>query len=114
MTGVERFNLGLYADRLHLICHLDKHRRAVCHDVVTMPEIHRATIQRTNFRQAVSDMGQTFGGTGHVGADGTWRQGCFHPAQNKITAHAGCQVQHDINFGIADTFGHFAEQRRIT
>ena len=113
MAGIEGFNLGLYAERFHLIGHFDKHRCAVRHDVVAMSEIHRAAIQRANFRQAVSDMGKALGGTGHVGANRIGRQGCFHPAQNQIAAHAGCQIQHHINVSIADALGHFAEQRRI-
>ena len=113
MTGIERLDFRLHAKGLHLRCHLDKHRRAVGHDVVAMPEIHRAAIQRAEFRPAIGDMGEAFGSTHHVGPVGAWWQRRLHTAKHQIAAHAGGQVQDDVGFGIADPRGHLAKQRRI-
>ena len=113
MAGVEGLDLRLHAKRLHLLRHLDQHRRAVRHDVVAMAKIHCAAIQRADLRPAVGDMLQPFGGSCHVGSCSVWRQRCFDAAKHQVATHARCQVQHHIGFGFADAVGDLAEQSRV-
>ncbi len=47
------------------------------------------------------------GGAGHVGAVSIQRQGLFDIAEDQVAAHAGRQVEHDIDIGGADEVGDF-------
>lgn len=53
-------------------------------------------------------MGNALGGAGHVGAFFVDRERAFDIAENQVPAHAGCQVEHDIDIGGADAVGDFA------
>ncbi|MCY1301013.1 hypothetical protein D9M70_506020 [compost metagenome] len=107
MAGVEGLDLGADAKCRHLARHFPQHRWRVGHDIIAEREVHGAAVERADFRQALGHMGDTLGGAGHVGALLVDGQGAFDIAEHQVAAHAGRQVQHDIDIGGADAVGHF-------
>ena len=53
-------------------------------------------------------MDQTFGRADHIRADGGWRQRRFHAAEHEIAAHAGGQVDDDVDIATGRITGREA------
>ena len=97
MTGIENLNFGAHSELLDLRRHFLQHARRVGHDVVLLAEVHRAAVERADFGQQLCNMRQPFGGADHIGADLGRRQRPLGAAQRQVAAHAGSEVDDDID-----------------
>ncbi len=108
MAGVEGLDFRAHAEIGHLLRHRPQHGGRVGHDVVAEAEVHRAAIERADFRQAFGDMGRRARSRRPCRCPcAIQRQRAFDIAENQVAAHAGRQVQHDIDVGGADAVGDF-------
>ena len=103
MASIERLNLGLDAQRCHHATHSFQHARRVRHHIVGLGKVHRATIQRANFRQTFCDMRDPLCGPNHVGSHSIQWQRSLGRSKDHIPAHTRGQVQHQINISVTDT-----------
>ena len=113
VPGVEDLDLGAHAERLDLPRHRLQHGGRVGHHVVALAEIHRAAVERADLRQELGDMREPLGGARHVGAGRDRRERRLGRAEHEVAAHAGGQVQHDVDAGGADALDHLAIELRI-
>ncbi|MHC2301296.1 hypothetical protein ACVJBD_005562 [Rhizobium mongolense] len=107
MAGIERLDFWPHTEIGHLFRHRAQHAWRIGHDIVAETEVHGAAVERADFRQAFADMADALAGARHVGpfwVQGQWR---FDIAENQVAAHAGRQIEHDIDFGGADAIGDF-------
>ena len=51
---------------------------------------------------------QALGGAGHVGAGVVRRQRLLGAAEHEVAAHAGGEVEHDVDLGVADALDDLA------
>jgi hypothetical protein len=109
MAGVEGLDLRLDAKLGHHAAHGAQHARRVGHDVIGLGEIHRAAIERADFRQAFADMCfmRSLAPAMSV-PTGLSGSGFSVESEYHVAAHAGGQVQDHIDLGLADALGHFA------
>ena len=113
MPGVEGLDLRLDAQRRHHAAHRAQHAGRVGHDVVGLGEVHRAAIERADLGQALAHMLHAVGGAAHVGALLVERQRRFRRTEHHVAAHAGGEVQHHVDIGVADALGHFAVEMDV-
>ena len=105
VAGVEHLQLGTDTELLHLPGHRAQHARRVDHDVVAARgEVHRPAVEGADLRLQGTDVVEAFGRAGHVGAGGRHRQRCLVAAEHEVASHAGGQVDHDVDVGVADPF----------
>ena len=112
MAGVKRFNLNPGAAVDHPLGHIAQEAGRVHHHIIGLVKVHRAAIQRANFRPAFNDMRHTFGGPRHVG----FGRHAIHrlgSVKHQIAAHAGGQVQDHIGAAVANALGDFAVKRKV-
>ena len=114
MTGVKGFDLCLHAEIRHHLPHSAQGTRGVGHNVVGFGKVHRATVQRADFRQAFCDMGHALGCADHIGGGFVYWKRAFSAAENDVAAHASSQVQNHIGIAVADAIGQLAIKRQIT
>ena len=69
MSSVEGFDLDARSDLCHLLRHLFKCTRGVGHHVVALAEVHRPAVERANLGLELTDVLDTLGSSGHVGAN---------------------------------------------
>ena len=107
MAGVEGLDLGLDAHSGHQAAHGAQHARRVGHHIVGLGEVHRAAIERADFRQALIDMFHALRSARHVRALLLERQRLFRRPEHHVAAHAGGKVEHHVDIGLADALGDF-------
>ena len=66
MARVESFDFSLYTQLGNHVTHRTQHARRVCHHVVCFRKIHRATVQRADFRTALRNGFHPFSRTRHI------------------------------------------------
>ena len=113
MAGVEGLDLDAHTRVGHHFRHRSQHAGRVGHDVVGLGEIHRAAVEGADFRQAGGDVLHAFARASHVGAGGGG-QGLFGAAEHQVAAHAGRQVEADVDVGVADAVRDLAVEGDVT
>ena len=113
MPGVESLDLDLDAALRHHPGHLLQHGGGVGHYVVGLREIHRAAIERADFRAAVEHMLHPLRGGDEVGAFGVQRQRGGRRACHDVAAHPRRQVDDGVSLAVADPFHHLAVELRV-
>jgi hypothetical protein len=99
VTGVERLDLGFDPERRHLPRHFAQRRWRVGHDVVAEIEVHSSAIEGADLGKALRDRSDTVGRTRHIGGRLVDREGRFNIAKGEVPAHAGGQVQNNVDVG---------------
>ena len=113
MAGIEDLDFRAHSERLHAPGHVREHRRSVGHDVVALAEVHRPAVEGAYLGQQLGDVGEPLLGARKVGARLRERQRPVRGAEREVATHAGGQVQHDIDPGVAHPLHHLAVERRI-
>jgi hypothetical protein len=104
MAELEALDLGLDADGLDALRHLAQevaggHEQAVA-------EVEGAAVERADLRSQFLDMGDALGRIGHVGAAATL--GGVFWVKEEVAAHAGGEVDDDIDAAVTDALHGFA------
>ncbi len=113
MAGVENLDLRAHAKPLYLPGHFPEHGGRVGHHIIAFTEIHRAAIQRADFRQEFSNMRKPFRCARHIGLGGIGRQRGFCRPKDQIAADTCRQVQHDIDTRRPDVVHNLAEKLQL-
>ena len=93
--------------------HRAQHRGRVDHHVVAAcREVHRAAVERADLGPQLGDVRQPLRRAGHVGSRRVERERGLDAAEHEVAAHAGGQVEHDVDARRADALHHLAVEAR--
>lgn len=112
VAGVEDFQLGLYAQFLDTFGAGTQLRRGGHVNGVAIAEVQRAAVQGADFRQQLFNVGQAGQRADQVGI-GPELHGVLAATDLQVAAHAGGEVDDDVDVGLADALHHFAVQGHI-
>ena len=113
VAGVENFQLGLYPQLLNTLGAGTQLCRGGHVNGVAVTEVQRAAVQGADFRQQFFHMSQAGQRADQIGV-GTELHGVFAAADLQVAAHAGGEVDDDVDVGLTDALHHFAVQRHVT
>ncbi len=81
--------------------------KRVGHDIVAEIEIHSAAVERADLRQALGDVADALGGAYHIRALRIEGKGAFDVPEDQVPAHAGGEIEDDVDIGRTDAVGDF-------
>ena len=114
MAGVEHLELRPHAELADPRRHRAQHPGRVHHHVVAARgEVHRPAVERADLGQQLLDVREPLGRADHVGARLVGRQRRLVAAEHEVAAHAGGEVQDDVDVGRADPLDDRAVERRV-
>ena len=114
VAGVEDLELGPHAEVPDPLRHRPQHRGGVDHDVVAAGgEVHRAAVERADLRAQLLDVHEPVARRRSCPSRRRRRERRVGAAEHEVAAHAGGQVEHDVDVGRAHALDDLAVQRRI-
>ena len=103
---------GLTPECLDRFRHSPQRRRRVGHDVIAEREIHGSAIERANLGQKLGHMSEALARADHIRAVGIERQRMFARAEHHVAAHAGRQVDDDVDVSRSNAIDDLAIEMR--
>ncbi len=113
VAGIENLQLCLHAQFGNVLGASAQLLRGRDVDRVAIAEIERAAVERANLGQQLFDVGQAGQRPDQIGAGAELHWG-FIWADFQIAAHAGSEVDDDVDVGFANTLHDLAIQRHVT
>src|SRR5207237_3132532 len=106
VTKLEAFKLRLNAEFLDAACRRPQYRRRADVGEVAVAIVERPAVERANLGEQLLDVRQPFQRSNQVGAFAGLER--IRVADDKVAAHAGAEVDDDVDIAAPDPLDHLA------